>query len=285
MAILFEIGEVKSVSSIFAGTLDISAGITPYSDGTLPSRSINLTLGETVVCYFNDGFGSCYNVTPVDDFLAGIQARLNSANPLTKASIKKSLQIASACAVKKGTQYFDGLKNGKDCPEKLEEAELMAGMVDSICGIIPEGEIVGGKQALYEFTVEFVNGIIPKVITVTIGSATYSLNSNSLTIADVAEDIGAHINSFYPQSYSYSALVSGASVVIAGSNFDADNGTSVAATITNGSYSTFATPQALAGGTPPVYQGTNAITNNQIQTILDRLCKLCSMPCTEVINF
>lgn len=53
---------------------------------------------------------------------------------LTQTTFDRQIQIYTACAVKKGAMYIDGLKEGKDCKELYNEARIMMGLIESIRG-------------------------------------------------------------------------------------------------------------------------------------------------------
>lgn len=281
MAVI-EQGIVQSVTSLSAGTILTDAGsLVNYSDGSLPIRNIFLNLGDRVIFSLNI---TASDINVLDGVNSQAIADSNANNQITAASINKNLQIYNCCSAKKGVKYIDGLIKGENCIGDLAQAQLMTNLIDSVCGIIPQYEIIGGNQATYMIILEVLVGIAPRTATITIGSATYVITTSSATTTLVAADIAAYINTFYPHNYPYFAFSSGADIVISGSNFDSDNGTAVtysSATI----LANVLSPNQLDGGTAQIIQGQNNITNNQIQGVLDKLCNLCSKPCKEIVNF
>lgn len=53
---------------------------------------------------------------------------------LTQTTFDRQIHIYTACAVKKGAMYIDGLKQGKDCKELYQDAKIMKGLIEGIRG-------------------------------------------------------------------------------------------------------------------------------------------------------
>lgn len=281
MAKVITIGVVQIVTTTSVGTIKTLAGTTiSYSDSTLPTRSINLTLGEYVIFAYDNP--TTTSITPLTDIYDTGLTNANAVNDITAAQISRSLKINNACASNKGAEWVEKHNNSIPCAELLDDAETMVAMIDSVKGFVPENEIVSGKQATYLITATSAAGI--KAVSLTIGTATYSFNSNTSTDNSFAADIALYINTKYPQNYPYYAIVSGANIVISGSTFATANGTVVSGSTTNGTL-VFSSSATLAGGVAGVLQGENGITNVQIQSILNKLNKLCSKPCERIVNF
>jgi len=274
------IGVVKLVASTTTGTIEDLAGNTiTYSDATLPTRFIDLKLGEYVIFGFDTP--TTTNITPLTAIYAKGLTDANAANSLTAASIKRQLQINNCCAAKKGAEYIEKFDQDIPCDNLKKDAELMVDFIDSIAGFVPENEYVSGKQATYMISVTATSGI--PVVSLTIGTAVYSFNSVSSSNSDFAADIAAKINDEYPQNFPYYAEASGANVIISGSTFATANAVAVSGSTTNGTL-TFIAPNALAGGVAGVLQGANGITNEQVQRILNKINSLCAIPCEDVVN-
>ena len=274
------IGNIKTVTSTTDGTIkDLAGNTITYSDATLATRSINLKLGESVIFGFDTP--TTTNITPLTAVYAKGLTDANAINTLTAASIKRQLQINNCCASKKGAEYISKFEKNIPCDNLLEDAELMVNLIDSVVGFVPEDEIISGKQATYLISV--VSTANSKVVSLTIGTATYSWTSLTSTDAMFANDIADNINAKYSQNFPYYAEASGANVIISGSTFNSANAVAVSGSTTNGTI-TFLAPNTLASGTASVLQGTNGITNEQLQKILDKLNNLCATPCREVVN-
>lgn len=283
MAQVITIGTVKLVASTSTGTIESLAGTTiTYTDASLPTRAVNLALGEYVIFLYNTVTLTTDGITPLTDIYSQGLTDANADNELIGADIKRQLQINNACAAKKGSDYIEGCKKGNADKKLINDAEIMVALIDSIVGFIPENEIIEGNQATYMIQVRAGVGV--KAITLTFGSATYSFNSSAATDATLAADIALNINNLYPQNYSYYAEASGENVIISGSDFDSDNATLVTGSTTNGTLY-FYSPSVLANGTTQVLQGANGITNLQCQKILNKINKLCSTPCENVVDF
>lgn len=199
----------------------------------------------------------------------------NANNLLPYAKLNSSLQNASCCAVNKGVLNLEKAQT-QCCTDKEKDIETMLDLISGISCIIPENEIIEGRQAVYVWGIEVLLNLA-HTITVTIGTATYSfISSVTSDKTIVASEIAAYINTFYPQNYPYQAEAHGDNILVWGSNFDTDNGILVDATITNPINGfTFPTPKQLDFGTAKVLQGVNAITNNDVSIILSKLCTLC----------
>lgn len=281
------IGQIFSVSSATAGQIKpLSGSVFSYSDATLATRSIVPVLGEYVICNY-DG-ATTTGITPLTDIYAQGLTDANDDNELIGSDIRRQLQIYNACASKKGADYIEKFEKEIPCDNLKNDAEMMVGLIDSIVGFIPEDEIVSGRQATYLLIVTGIgNPAINMDVTITIGSASYTRsigNSPTRTASVVASNLAAYINSFYPGNYGYYAEASGANLILSGSTFSTANSTAVTVSVVNGTI-TAAAPNYLSGGSASVAQGENGITNQDCQKILDKLNKLCSTPCEEVVNF
>jgi len=184
------IGNVKTVTSATTGTIkDLAGNTITYSDATLALRNVNLLLGEFVIFGFLD--------TPLTTnicSLTGIYAQglrdANSANALTAASIKRQLQVNSCCAAKKGAEHIEKFKKNIPCNNQLlDDAEKMLGIIHGISGFVPENEIISGRQATYLISVTAT--ALPKVVSLTIGTAVYSFTSSTSDATTFAADIAA----------------------------------------------------------------------------------------------
>lgn len=281
------IGVVQSVSSLTAGVVKDSSGTSyNYSDATLTTRGVELALGEYVSGTY-DG-ATMANVCSLTDIYEQGLEDANEVNALTAASVKTKLQIATGCASKQGQKAIDQKAKGQDgCEALVQDSVLMTNLANSICGIVPEGESIGGNQATQQIVVSAVgNPALVMGVNLTIGSVTYVMSigtSPARTTTNVAQYIADFVNALYPDSYSYYAEASGASVILSGSGFDADNGDAVSLIVTNGTILNYS-PSALAGGTEEVLQGENNITNEDIQVVLDKLNKLCKIPCDKIFQ-
>ena len=275
------IGNVKTVTSATTGTIkDLAGNTITYSDATLALMPVR----EHIFVIF--GFLDTPLTTNICS-LTGIYAQglrdANSANALTAASIKRQLQVNSCCAAKKGAEHIEKFKKNIPCNNQLlDDAEKMLGIIHGISGFVPENEIISGRQATYLISVTAT--ALPKVVSLTIGTAVYSFTSSTSDATTFAADIAVNINAEYPQNFPFYATASGGNVIISGSTFNSANGIAVSGSTTNGTI-TFLAPNVLAGGTAKVLQGVNGITNEQVQKILDKLNKLCATPCEEVVNF
>jgi hypothetical protein len=279
MANYITTGVITTIFSVTTGEMkDVNGDVFSYSDATLATRGILLDLGERVICV-SDGF-MVDSVCSLEDIDAQGLADYNESNSLTALFVKQKLQTYNCCASKQGQLSIDSRAAGDDvCEKQLSDAILMTNLIDSICGIVPEGEAIGGKQATYQTIV--TSSVGSKSVAITIGTASYSFLSATATAVDFATDIADNINALYPDSYPYFAEASGANVIISGSSFDEDNGTAITLATTNGTFTSY-DPLSLEGGTELILQGENAITNNDIQIILDKLNKLCKIKCTEI---
>lgn len=200
---------------------------------------------------------------------------------LTSASINRKLQIYNCCASKKGAAYLAAFDNTIPCNDLIDDAELMVGLIDSVVGFIPEGEVISGDQATY-LAASVITLTTPATINITIGTSVYP----TLTSASSATVVADYINSLYPISFPYSAMVnsSAISLYVSGSDYELSNGKAVVISIVKG-LTTQTFSGTLAGGTSPVYQGENCISNGDVQVILDKLSDLCSTPCNDIVNF
>ena len=184
---------------------------------------------------------------------------------LTRADVLLILQNANCCASKKLVRWIN-----TQCEQDFEDAELMWDLIDSIVTFVPEGDTISGDQACY--TAASVIQLSPANVTITLGSIIYPATS---LVPSSATTVAAYINSFYPQSYSYTATASGNDLEICGTDYDANNGDVVLITIQKGlTIQTFS--DVLSGGTAQVLQGENCLTNEEVILILQ---KLISMSC------
>ena len=267
----FKVGQITSVSSITAGSVNIvGVGIVTYSN----VYTASFTPGQYVCGNYTGG--NLYVMADLDTAWINTLVQINANNQLPLATLQSSLTAAKYCAVKKGAKIL--VDEEKQCCEK-DEALVMRTMnlIDSLrtCCIVPEGEIIDGRQAVYAFAVETLN-LATHAVTVTIGTASYAFTTTSTNnTSTVASEIATYINSLYPQNYQYQAQSFGPNILVWGSDFDLSNGTAVSATITNGAFAAFLATQTLQEGTAKVLQGVNNITNTQIQLILGKLCQLC----------
>lgn len=263
-----KIGQIVSIATTTTGTVKVEGvGIRNYNG----NASIPLTIGGYVLGS-QTGAGNMGGMVPLDTPWSLVSANAN--NLLSLAKVQSALISAKCCAVKKGVKLLAD-EERQVCVEDEENIETMFSLADSISCIVPEGEIIEGRQAVYAWNIETLN-LATHNVTVTIGAAVYSFtttSSNDKTV--IAAEIAAYINTFYPQNYQYQAESFANFILIWANDFDLSNGTVVNATITNGAYDFYLTPKQLGDGTASVAQGANNITNNQIQQILSRLCALC----------
>ncbi len=216
------------------------------------------------------------------------------------ARIKRLLQIANCCAQKQGQLSIDAKEKGRnDCGKLLAEASLMTNLIDSICGFVPEGEVIGGSQANVKMTIAQTSTAFRSANGLSIGSISYSYTYPNVFDPPSIKAIqfANYINSFYPANYPYYATIDNSDpsspvVVVSGLNYDQDNG--IAGVASGTSYLPYHLPFPiyigssatihLSGGTPPVYQGKNAITNEEVEVILDKLNSLCKIPCGKIFS-
>jgi len=274
-------GVISGVLSSTSGTMLADNGETySYNDASLATRGITFELGERVIGDHN-GTGVIY-INPLAELNESGEEYANRELLLTSSDIQTRLKIVNCCAAKKGVKYIDSLIAGKDCKNYFYEAETMINHIGALVGITPEGEKTGGSQASYMFIITSVGGGL-KMVSITIGDATYALNSTAATKEDFATEIVNHINNLYPDSYKYKAIAYGDNVVLAGVNYDEDNDVSI---LVSGTNFGVITPSVLSlqGGIAPKIQPKNCITNNDIEIILEKLKTLCSEPCKEIVN-
>lgn len=268
-------GYITTLDTPTSGTLtDINGDVYDFDDTTLTDRSISLSIGSLIIGSFNSGTNLIGNIVLLQPIFDIINATL-TADSFTRTKVKCALQIAQCCAVNKINKYITNQDDGKRNEKLFNDAELMFNMIDSLSKqglFIPEGDLLIGRQAVYEIIADSTVGA--KDVTLTIGDANYSFNSATGTDNDFATDIADHINLLYPQSYPYYAVSSGQNVVIVGIAFDEDNNTAVTGSTTNGTL-TLSPPGYLFGGIVPTYQGKNCLTNQEAQTILSKLKSLC----------
>jgi hypothetical protein len=275
-------GVISGVLSSTSGTMLADNGETySYNDASLATRGITFELGERVIGDHN-GSGVIY-INPLSDLNEYGEEYANRELSLTSEEIRVRLQVMNCCAAKKGVKYIDSLITGKDCENYFYDAEIMMNHIDALVGVTPEGEKSGGSQASYMFIITSIGGGL-KTVSITIGNATYALNSTAATKEDFATEIVNYINNLYPDSYQYKAVAYGDNVVFAGVNYDEDNDVSV---LVSGTNFGIITPSVLSlqGGIAPKVQPDNCITNNDIEIIIGKLKTLCSEPCEEIVNF
>ena len=281
MANTITIGTVQTITSTTAGTIKTLAGTSvSYSDATLATREIDLVLGEYVVFAFDTP--TTTNISPLASLYAQGLEYSNASNNLTAASILRLLQIYNCCAGKKGVEYLTKFDKMIPCDHLKDDAELMVGLIDSVVGFVPEDEYITGRQAVYSFTATTTGGV--PVVTLTIGTAAYSFNSIGSSNDDFAADIAKNINLLHPINFPYFATSSGNNVIVSGTTFDTANATAISGSTTNGTL-TFIAPNTLIGGVAATQQPANAITNEKMQSILNKLNDLCSTPCQDIVNF
>lgn len=195
------------------------------------------------------------------------------------SSVKCSLQIANCCAVSKINKYITDQQDGKRCEKDFDDAELMFSLIDSLRGFIPEGDLISGTQASESFTCTLatightVNLQMYTALGVFINQ--YVLVSTTTNTTDFVTYAAGVVNSFYPHSYPYHATTNGNILTITGSNFQLDNLSVANPSFTFGQFAFTSSDFHLTGGTPPVYQGPNCLTNQQAQNILSKLKSLC----------
>lgn len=263
-----KIGQIESIATTTTGTVKVEGvGVRNYNG----NASIPLTIGGYVLGS-QTGLGNMGGMVPLDTPWSLVQPNAN--NLLSLAKVQSALSAAKCCAVKKAVKILAD-EEKQVCVEDEEAIETMFSLADSISCIVPEGEIIEGRQAVFAWNIEVLNATTHDV-TVTIGSVVYSFtttSSNDKTV--IAAEIAAYINTLYPQNYQYQAESFANYILIWANDFDLSNGTVVNATITDGAYDFYLTPKQLDNGTASVAQGANSITNTQIQQILSKLCTLC----------
>lgn len=212
-----------------------------------------------------------------------------SLNPVILFSgrdfVNKKLQTANCCASKQGQVVLESKEKGTDGFENLlADSVLMTNLTDSMWRFIPEGDLISGTQASIQFGiagpvagphrmgVDIVGGL--HYPTYTFSVPMDSSTAKAIQLAD-------YLNSFYPE-YPYVATPNGGSVILSGLNYFSDNGIVVEVSVVVGAFSTHGF-YTLSGGIS-VYQGANAITNQQAQTILDKLNSLCKIPCGKIFS-
>ncbi len=209
----------------------------------------------------------------------------DSNTPVTQAIYDAAIANAKRCAIKKGCALIESFEEAC-CEEDQATIELMMNLIDAIECIVPEGLVIGGDQANLNqpagggniWPIQQFGGTA--TVDLTVGASVYPQMSipsavDEETLALAIVDI---INAYYPQNFPYTAeylfVTPFHCVNIIGSDYDESNGTTVTTLVTAGSGSN-GTNTALDGGTEVVYQGENAITNNDLQVILTKLCQLC----------
>ncbi len=195
-------------------------------------------------------------------------------NTSTLALFQAAVVKARRMAVLKGVEVIDDREKGCCSPAEAD-VERMLDYVDSIKCIIPEGAVVGGTQACFTDTILGGKDIV--VVSIEIeGSAYPNLTMTpavTFTATEVAQAIADHINSFFPQSYPYTATSLAGAITICGTTFNLANGDDVFFQI-NSDGPAQPISGELLGGVAGVVQGENPISNNDLQIILNRVCKL-----------
>src|SRR3990167_387639 len=154
------IGQVLFSSSTTAGVIKTLAGTEiSYTDTTLPTRSIDLDLGEYVIFAYDDVALTTVGVTPLTDIYADGLTDANSGHEITKASITRRLQILNCCASYKGAQWIEKQESKIPCDQLLEDAEIMKALIKPITSFVPEDEIISGRQATYMITITGVGNL------------------------------------------------------------------------------------------------------------------------------
>lgn len=268
---MLKVGTIAAIITSSTGKADVEGvGIVPYS---IPLTDlIIVAAGQSVIGDYSGG--TLYIRATLDSPWITTTQQINTANStLPLHTFQSKVNNARCCAVKKAAKRIDDTEEGC-CVEDEAVIEEMLNHIDVIECVIPEGNVIEGRQAVYVFAVEVLNPAV-HFFSITIGADNYAFNtSNTNDVDQVATEIANFINSFYPQSYGWQAEAQFSNVLIWGENFDSDNGTAVSASITNGSLNMFTATQ-LDFGTASVISGANNLTNLQLQTILNKLCKLC----------
>lgn len=194
------------------------------------------------------------------------------------ANFQHVLDVAEYCAVKKGARILTDMESGC-CSADEEAVELMFNLIDSVRCVNPEGVLVSGTQASVSIT--FTKATINRPFEIhvnnppgTLTLASYIMTSPSSTISVFVTYVAAFINAMYPQNYPYTATANGNVLTLYGTEFELANLRFLNYTWQSADF-TFTSSDYLVGGTPAVYQGENAITNNGLQIILTKLCQLC----------
>ena len=202
----------------------------------------------------------------------------NSNTPVTLEIFQNAVNSARCCAVRKGSKLLTDVEIGC-CTEDEKNIETMLNLIDSIKCIVPEGVVIGGTQASVSITFTLVTS--GKTIAIHVNNppgtstlASYVILSPTSNTTDFAAYAASFINAMYPQNYPYTATSSGNVLTIYGTTYELDNLSFLNYTWTVGEF-TFSSTNILTGGTPVEYQGKNAITNNDLQIILTKLCTLC----------
>ena len=196
-------------------------------------------------------------------------------NTSTLALFQAAVVKARRMAVLKGVEIIDDRERGCCSPAEAD-VEQMLDYVDSLKCIIPEGAVVGGEQACFTVVIDGGKDIVVASLEIE-GSAypNFSMTPGAnFTGAEVAQAIANHINSFFPQSYVYTSTVVGDALTICGTKFEVNNGDEVFFNISKSNGPSQPVSGNLAGGTAGVIQGENPISNNDLQIILNRVCKL-----------
>lgn len=193
--------------------------------------------------------------------------------------IKVRLQIANCCASKMGAAHVDKMKKGIPCDKEKDTLQTMLDMIDSLTEY---ATVI--TQPSYSFTITVAG--IGDTTTITIGQygiATTSTTNNSTT---AAHEVAANINSNYP-AFPYQAVAVANVVTITGVRGASENGIAVDVSGTGLMRYSLPIPKTFLGGVDwKDLSATPCLTDDQITTILIRLCDLCSCTgCNEVVNF
>lgn len=209
---------------------------------------------------------------------------------LTSASVLRQLRISNCCAARKWEKYVEGLRCGQRYDDQKYEAKTMVNLIDALRGFVPSGELLSGTHASVTFEIDGALAAVTGTVTITITDpsdasivATYSLSYIGTTADDLANQVIAYINSFYPENYAYTAAEGDnpEDVVIEATDFDGSNDFEVSFNKATD------TDKVMAGGVAAVYQieADNCITNAEAESIIERLDKLCNCDCSKVVDF
>jgi hypothetical protein len=201
------------------------------------------------------------------------------ANRLTSiATFQSALNAAEYCAVNKGAKLIDDAEVGC-CSPSQKDVQKMLNLIDAVRCIVPEGALLSGTQASVSIT--FTKATINRPFAINVEEpggtptlAVYTMTSPSSTISVFVTYAAAFINAMYPQNYPFTATADGNVLTLYGSTYELDNLRQLSYTWQAADF-TFSSTSIFAGGIAAVYQGQNAITNNDLQIILSKLCSLC----------
>lgn len=208
----------------------------------------------------------------------------------TYSDIRRKLQIANCCAARKYEKYIEGLQCGHNYLDYLYEARTMVNFIDAIRGFVPSGELLSGSQATV--TISAWPGDIGKYklhrIIIKDADGAYVADYQISLFYDydynISGQLAEYINTFYPQFQSFTAIDSNGDIIISGGDYDNINDYTVEYYCEEPDLRDSGT---FSGGTIPVYklEEDNCITNEQVESILERLDKLCNCDCSKVVNY